>query len=129
MRAILFDAHNQVMKEIVLPAEIAISYQQIRQYLNSEEVDSIHPKKLLTVLFDPLAFTKAGMPGFLLGVLKEFPLFGNAICVGRNLSTYQMEDLPKEFTCANFDVNWYGAAESEECRKKFLQIGINNYRS
>lgn len=129
MRAILFDAYNQVIKEIVLPAETAISHQQIRQYLHTEKVDSIHPNKVLTVLFDPLAFTQAGTPGFLLGLLKEFPLFGNAICVGRNLVTYQMEDLPKAFTCDNFDVSWYDPAESEECRKKSMEIGINNYRS
>lgn len=129
MRALLIDGYNQVIKEIVLPAERAIFYQQVKQYINAEEVDMIHPNKQLTILFDPLAFAQAGTPGFLLGLLEEFPLFGNVICVGRNPITYQMEDLSEEFTCDHFDVNWYDSTETEECRKKSMQIGIDNYRS
>ncbi|PSL34518.1 hypothetical protein [Chitinophaga ginsengisoli] len=129
MRALLFDAYSQVVKEIVLPAERAIFYQQVKQYLNAEGIDMIHPNKLLTILFDPLAFTKAGTPGFLLGLLEEFPLFGNIICVGRNPITYQIEDLSGEFTRDHFDVSWYAPTEAEEYRKKAMLIGINNYRS
>lgn len=129
MRAILIDAYNQVMKEIALPREAAIFHQQVKQYLNAEGVDMIHPNKQLTILFDPLAFTKTGTPGFLLGVIEEFPLFGNVICVGRNLNTYQIEDLSKEFTSDHLDISWYQPAEAEECRKKAMQIHIDNYRS
>ena len=129
MRAILFDAYHEEIKEIVLPADAAMSYQQIKQLLHSERVDTIHPIKQLTVLFDPLAFGRTGTPGFLLGIMEEFPLFGNAICVGRNLTTYQIEDLPKEFTRDYFDVSWFTASELEERRRKAMQIGIDNFRS
>jgi len=129
MRALLFDAYEQVIKEIVLPAEAAIFHQQAKQHLHSEDVDTIHPIKQLSILFDPLAFTKAGTPGFLLGLLEEFPLFGNVICVGRNPITYQIEDLSNEFAPDNFKVSWYHPAEVEEVRKKAMEIGINNYRS
>lgn len=129
MRALLFDAYNQEIKEIVLTTEAAIFQQQVRQHLRAEEIDRIHPNKLLTILFDPLAFAQPGTPGFLLGLMKEFPLFGNVICVGRNPITYQMEDLPGDFTCGHFEVNWFDPIETEECRKKSMQKGIDNYRS
>lgn len=129
MRALIIDGFDQVMKEIDLPIEAAMFHQQVKQYLNTEKIDSIHPDKLLTILFDPLAFAQAGTPGFLLGLLEKFPLFGNVICVGRNPVTYQVEDLPKEFTPDHFNITWYDATASEECRKKAMQIGIDNYRS
>jgi hypothetical protein len=129
MRALLINGYYQVMKEIVLPAEAALFHQQVKQYLNSEKVDSIHPDKLITILFDPLAFTQAGIPAFLLGLLEEFPFWGNVICIGRNPVTFQVEDLPEEFTHDHFKVSWYDPIASEECRKKTMQIGIDNYRS
>lgn len=129
MRALLIDGFDQVMKEIDLPIEAAVFHKQVKQYLNTEKIDSIHPDKLLTILFDPLAFAQAGIPGFLLGVLEDFPLFGNVICIGRNPVTYQVEDLPKEFTPDYFSITWYDAMASEECRKRAMQIGIDNYRS
>jgi hypothetical protein len=129
MRALLIDAHHQEIKEIVLTGEAAMSYQEIKQLLNSERIDTIHPNNQLTILFDPLAFAQPGTPGFLLEMMKEFPLFGNAICVGRNLGNYQMEDLPNEFTGEKFEVSWFDLEEEKEIRKKAMQIGIDNYRS
>jgi len=129
MRAFLIDGYNQRIEEITLSAETATFYQQVRQHINSEEVDTIHPHKALTILFDPLAFAREGIPGFHLGIMVEFPLFGNVVCVGRNPVTYQIEGLSEEFTPDQFDVNWYNGEEGEERRKKAMQIGIDNYRS
>ncbi|QHS63559.1 hypothetical protein [Chitinophaga agri] len=129
MRAILFDGYEQTMKEIILPAETAIRYQQVKELLHTDTVDMIHPNKRLTMLFDPLAFTNAGLPAFRVGVLEAFPFFGNVICVGRNSITYQIEDLPAAVTCDHFQVTWYDETASEECRKKSMQIGIDNYKS
>ncbi|ACU62075.1 hypothetical protein [Chitinophaga pinensis] len=129
MRAILIDAYHQKMEEIVLPAEAAIFHRHIKQLLNTEAIDTIHPNQLLTIFFDPLAFAQAGIPGFHSGLMAAFPFFGNAICVGRNPITYQEEDLPRGFTIDHLDINWYNQEASEECRKKAMQIGIDNYKS
>ena len=129
MRAFLINAYNQTMQEIDLAAESGTYYQQVQQHLNTEKPDSIHPNQLFTVLFDPLAFTKTGIPAFLLGLMDYFPLFGTVICVGRNPITYQMADLSEEYTLENFEVIWYSPTDSEECRKKSMEIGINNYKS
>jgi hypothetical protein len=125
MRAILINAFEQKMEEINLPDEVSEFQKEIRNILRTNTIEIAHCNELLTVIFDGAAFTK-DTPSFWSELLKEYPIFGNVICVGRHPITQNMEDIYHEYGFENFKVRWCDMATTEHYRKIVTEFASSN---
>jgi hypothetical protein len=105
MRAILIDPFQKQMQEIDLSVEVGVFQQQVRTLLKTTNPQIIHANELLSVIYDETAHWKE-TPAFWSELLKDSPLFGNVLCVGRNPISKNWEDLYRLYEFENFKVKW-----------------------
>ena len=126
MRAIFINSDRQVLEEIDIPAEVGAFNQRIRTLLQTDEVNIVQSNELLTVIMDGEAAAKE-TNAFWSGLMEDWPLYGNVICVGRNPNTREMEDLYEEYGFESFAVSWCDKQTTEHYRKIVLEFAKRNF--
>lgn len=106
MRAILINAYDQKVEEIDLPLFFIDFQKKVEEYLKCKMFSLINSNEILEVLLDPGAYNQPNSPAFFSPLSEGFPIFGNAICVGRNPLTGEMDNLFEEYKIENFNIRW-----------------------